>query len=100
MVGQRHLREQHPIGAVATPQDLTGTKHGDVLDSLMGDPGIRLAETTGRATRTYKGGFDIEVQRFFMPSGPNTDEDLASSVVSVTHSPVINKRRGHLPFGD
>lgn len=100
MIGRRHLREQHPIGQVACPQDLVGPTVDNLHEALRGDPGLRLAETTGRATATYKGGYDIEVQRFHMPAGPNTAEDLNTAVISVNYPAVINGRRGNLPFGD
>lgn len=61
-----------------------------LTSSLMEDPGIRLAETTGR--RTYSGG-GLNVQTFLRaPTGPNTDLDRAP--VSINARRALNRTRG------
>lgn len=77
------------------PQALDRSMHAEVLDSLTGDPALRLRETTGRARFT---GGSLTLQRFArVPGRPGSPEQLEMLPVAINTRRSLNRFRGFPP---
>jgi hypothetical protein len=83
------------------PQDPTGAVGAEVLRSMAGDPGLRLAGAMGTRHRRYYGGGGVEPQHFVKPpGGTNTAEALdvhANAPIKRNRSRALGQSRG-LPW--
>lgn len=83
-------------GVPRSPQDLTPAVMRIFLDSLTDQPGLRLAQQTGR--RVFFGGSSPAPQRFTRPQGgTQTEEVLAVAPLTINARQMIGKRRGTPP---
>jgi hypothetical protein len=93
-----------PRGQFAEQQPLPHSPHGGVivelLASLTGDPGLRVAETTSRPGATFTGSLD-GVQRFTRPASPNQEETLEAAVLAVgVQRRALSRTRGRPGTGE
>lgn len=83
------------------PQDPTGGVGCELLRSMAGDPGVRLAPAMASRHRRYYGGGSLEPQRFVKPpGGSNTPEALdvnATAPLKRNRSRALGQSRG-LPW--
>jgi hypothetical protein len=81
-------------GNEGPPQDLDGAAIGEFKNSLMDQPGIRLAEATGR--RMYFGGA-LYPQAFTRPPSPvNEDAQVRAGVISMNTRRTVGRARAQL----
>jgi hypothetical protein len=76
------------------PQDLSGALTEQLHVSLVDDPGLRVAETTGRATSTYHAA-DLNPQSFVrQPASPNAPEQLEMAPRAINQRQALSRTRG------
>jgi len=93
------IRRQSPgmfSGNPTPPQDPTLAIASELVDSLAGDPGLRLWSTTGR--RLFSAG-TLYPQRTtpWADFGPNSPAALHTAPVSVNARGALNRFRGFAP---
>lgn len=88
---------RRPLGQFAgnpeDPNNPTGAAVRLLLDSMTGDPGVRLASSRGK--RTFRAG-GLDVQRFpLFNGGPASDEALSTLPITAgTRSRALGQFRG------
>jgi hypothetical protein len=91
----RRVSEGMFLGNPPPPQDISLALMRQTHVGLVDEPGIRLAETTGRASATYHAA-DLQPQQFVrQPAGPNAPELLEQAAVSAGNArQALSRNRG------
>jgi hypothetical protein len=83
------------LGNTPPPQDISLALMAQMHVGLVDDPGIRLAETTGRNTSTYTAPNLAPQQCERSPAGPNAAELLEQAPVAAGNArQALSRNRG------